>query len=119
VADQHRPDQHRPDQHRPDQDTEQEHPAMTGHRPGPEPTGHPDYEPIQTADTDPPDGRPRRRRPDPLALAAGAFCLVVAALTLGGRMPGLPDIDPRWALAVAAVLVGAVMLLSSVRLRRS
>lgn len=62
--------------------------------------------------------RTRRRGPDVLTLVAGLVCLGVAILTLVGWMPGLPSFDPRWALAGAAVLIGLLMLLSSIRPRR-
>jgi hypothetical protein len=57
----------------------------------------------------------RRRGPDGFALLVGLVCLAASVLTITGRMPGLPDFDPRWVLAAAAVLAGLLMLTASIR----
>ena len=55
-----------------------------------------------------------RRRPDPVGLGAGLVALVVAVLAVGGGGV-LHGVDPRWVLAVAAVGVGLLLLLTSLR----
>lgn len=59
---------------------------------------------------------PIRHRPDPVALAAGAVALVVAGFGIAGGSV-LAALDPRWVLAVAALVVGVVVLLTTVRRR--
>lgn len=56
----------------------------------------------------------RRRGPDPVALGAGVVALVVAVLAVAGGGV-LRGVDPRWVLAAAAVGVGLLVLLSSLR----
>ncbi|CAM3984910.1 hypothetical protein KIPE111705_34625 [Kibdelosporangium persicum] len=58
-----------------------------------------------------------RRRPDLLTLFAGIAALVVAAYVLTDGQTWLPSFDPRWLLAGGAVLVGLLLLGSSVRRR--
>jgi len=62
------------------------------------------------------DAAPARRRPDPVALTAGVVALVVAGLGLLGPSV-LGSLDPRWVLASAALAVGVVVLLTTVRPR--
>jgi hypothetical protein len=56
----------------------------------------------------------RRRGPDPIALIAGVAALFGSAyiLTDGSWFPSL---DPRWMIAGAALLVGALLLAASTR----
>jgi prepilin signal peptidase PulO-like enzyme (type II secretory pathway) len=63
--------------------------------------------------------RAGRRGPDVLTLVASLVCLVAAVLAMVGWMPGLPSFNPRWVLAGAAVLIGSLMLVSSIRSRQS
>ncbi len=61
----------------------------------------------------------RRRRPDPAALLVGLFSLAVAGAAFLGRIPDLAVVaDPRWLLAGAAVLLGVLLLVGSLRRRR-
>ncbi|HVL83903.1 MAG TPA: hypothetical protein VM367_06385 [Pseudonocardia sp.] len=60
----------------------------------------------------------RRRRPDPVALLAGLLTLGTASAAFRGTPPDLGGLDPRWVLAAAAVLLGLVLLASSLRPRR-
>lgn len=57
----------------------------------------------------------RRRGPDPLALAVGLATLAMAVFAFVGELPDLSGVDPRWALAGGAALVGLVLLVSSLR----
>jgi hypothetical protein len=58
-----------------------------------------------------------RKRPDLLTLFAGLAALVMAAYVLTDGKTWLPSFDPRWLLAGGAVLVGLLMLGTSVRRR--
>ena len=58
-----------------------------------------------------------RRAPDPLALLVGVLTLAVAAAAFTGWVPELPHFDPRWLLAAGAAVVGALLLLGSLRRR--
>jgi hypothetical protein len=58
-----------------------------------------------------------RKRPDLLTLLAGIATLLMAAYVLADGRTWLPSFDPRWLLAGAAVLVGLLLLGSSVRRR--
>lgn len=58
--------------------------------------------------------RDGRRGPDPVALVAGIVAILVSVyIVTGGSW--FPSVDPRWLLAGAALLVGALMLLASTR----
>ena len=58
----------------------------------------------------------RRRGPDPLALVVGVLTLGMAVAAFTGQLPVL-NFDPRWLLAAAAAVVGALLLLGSLRRR--
>jgi hypothetical protein len=58
-----------------------------------------------------------RKRPDLLTLFAGIATLLMAAYVLTDGRIWLPTFDPRWLLAGGAVLVGLLLLGSSVRRR--
>jgi hypothetical protein len=58
-----------------------------------------------------------RKRPDLLTLFAGIAALVMAAYVLTDGKTWLPSFDPRWLLAGGAVLVGLLLLGTSVRRR--
>lgn len=57
----------------------------------------------------------RTRRVDPITLTAGLAALAVSGYVLSDGPAWWPDIDLRWILAGAAVLVGLVLLGSSLR----
>jgi hypothetical protein len=59
----------------------------------------------------------RRRGPDPLTLVVGLLTLGMAVAAFTGQLPILPHFDPRWVLAGVAAVVGALMLLGSLRRR--
>lgn len=59
----------------------------------------------------------RRRMPDPFALVVGLVSLGVAATAFVGRTPALNGFDARWLLAGAAVLLGVLLLVGSLRNR--
>ena len=63
-------------------------------------------------------GRPvrarRRRGPDPAALLCGLVAVVMAGYGFAGTAPG-HGLDPRWALAVVAVVAGVSFILMSLR----
>lgn len=58
----------------------------------------------------------RRRGPDPLALVVGLLTLGMAVAAFTGQLP-VVNFDPRWLLAGAAAVVGALLLLGSLRRR--
>jgi fatty acid desaturase len=58
----------------------------------------------------------RRRGPDPVALVIGLLTLAMAVAAFTGRLPAI-NFDPRWLLAGAAAVVGALLLLGSLRRR--
>jgi hypothetical protein len=58
-----------------------------------------------------------RKRPDLLTLFAGIATLLMSAYVLTDGRTWLPAFDPRWLLAGGAVLVGLLLLGSSVRRR--
>lgn len=59
----------------------------------------------------------RRRRPDLLTLLAGLATLFASAYVLTNGEVWVPTMDPRWLLAGGALLVGVLMLASSLRRR--
>jgi hypothetical protein len=63
------------------------------------------------------DKTTERKRPDLLTLFAGLAALVMAAYVLTDGKTWLPSFDPRWLLAGGAVLVGLLLLGTSVRRR--
>jgi hypothetical protein len=63
------------------------------------------------------DETPERKRPDLLTMLAGIATLLMAAYVLTDGRTWLPSFDPRWLLAGGAVLVGLLLLGSSVRRR--
>ena len=58
----------------------------------------------------------RRRGPDPVALVVGVLTLAMAVAAFTGQLPVI-TVDPRWLLAAAAAVVGALLLLGSLRRR--
>jgi len=58
----------------------------------------------------------RRRGPDPLALVVGVLTLGMAVAAFTGQLPVI-NFDPRWLIAAAAAVVGALLLLGSLRRR--
>lgn len=60
-------------------------------------------------------GTGRRRGVDPFTLLAGIATLLASGYILGDGPSWWPQIDFRWLLAGAALLVGLVLLGSSVR----
>jgi hypothetical protein len=58
----------------------------------------------------------RRRGPDPVALVIGLLTLAMAVAAFTGQLPTI-NFDPRWLLAGAAAVVGALLLLGSLRRR--
>ncbi|MGH3781383.1 MAG: hypothetical protein ACRDRO_12345 [Pseudonocardiaceae bacterium] len=56
-----------------------------------------------------------RRGPDLLTLVAGLGSLGIAVTALLGGVAWLPDIDGRWVLAALALLVGLLLVISSLR----
>ncbi|MDQ2880184.1 MAG: hypothetical protein M3Y48_02725 [Actinomycetota bacterium] len=71
-----------------------------------------DPQPRPTDDTAAPTPR---RGPDLLTLVAGVGSLGIAATALLGGVTWLPDIDGRWVLAAMALLVGLLLVISSLR----
>lgn len=61
----------------------------------------------------------RRGRPDVLTLVVGLLALGMSVSAFVGELPVLPDFDPRWLLAAGAALLGVVLLVSSLRGRRT
>ncbi|GEL16217.1 hypothetical protein PA7_00540 [Pseudonocardia asaccharolytica DSM 44247 = NBRC 16224] len=59
----------------------------------------------------------RRRMPDLLTLLVGLFSLGVAGTAFAGLVPGVSGFDPRWLLAGAAVGLGVLLLVGSLRNR--
>lgn len=59
------------------------------------------------------------RRVDLISLVAGLVALCVAANTLLGGVSWLPGVDARWVLASTAILLGLLLLIGSLRPRRS
>jgi hypothetical protein len=58
----------------------------------------------------------RRRGPDPVALVVGVLTLGMAVAAFTGQLPVI-NFDPRWLIAAAAAVVGALLLLGSLRRR--
>lgn len=56
-----------------------------------------------------------RRGPDLLTLTVGLGALGVAGTTLLDGVGWLPDVDARWALAAVALVVGLMLVISSLR----
>lgn len=71
------------------------------------------------ADTDR-DTRPARRRgPDVVTLLVGLLTLGMATSAFVGDVPDLSGFDPRWLLAAGAAIVGLMLLVGSLRGRRT
>jgi hypothetical protein len=62
-------------------------------------------------------GAVRRRGPDPLALLVGLLSLGMAVAAFVGEVPTLAGFDPRWLLAAGAAVIGALLLVGSLRNR--
>ncbi len=74
----------------------------------------------ETDHTDAEAGAPvRRRGPDLLTLAAGLGALGISVGALLGGFVWLPGADARWVLAAVAILIGLVLVIGSIRPRRS
>lgn len=74
-------------------------------------------EPAHTdGQADPPA---RRRVPDLVTLAVGLVALAVSLSALLGGLGWLPGVDVRWVLAAVAILVGLILVIGSIRPRRS
>ena len=58
---------------------------------------------------------PARRGPELLTLLMGLICLATSVLAFVGWMPGIPVFDPRWLLAGGAIVVGLLLLATSLR----
>jgi hypothetical protein len=56
-----------------------------------------------------------RGRFDPVALLFGIGALLVAGIALTDGTSWLPDVDPRWLLACAALLLGVLLLANALR----
>jgi hypothetical protein len=56
-----------------------------------------------------------RRGPDLLTLITGLGALGIAGTALLGGIPWLPEVDPRWVLAALALVVGLLLVISSLR----
>lgn len=61
----------------------------------------------------------RGRRPDPVALLVGLLSLGMAVAAFVGQVPDLSGFDARWLLAGGAAAVGLMLLVGSLRGRRS
>lgn len=59
-----------------------------------------------------------RRGPDLFTLVAGLGSLGIAAITLLGGIAWFPDLDGRWVLAAMALIVGLLLVVSSLRPER-
>jgi hypothetical protein len=76
--------------------------------------------PDETTETVSKDDAPVRRRwPDPVALLIGLLTLGMAGAAFVGQVPDLSGFDPRWLLAGGAAIVGLLLLVGSIRGRRS
>ncbi|WP_031466064.1 hypothetical protein [Sciscionella sediminilitoris] len=71
------------------------------------------------ADRNTPEHAPERRRKlDPVTLVAGIASVLIAAYVLTDGQFGVPFLDGRWLLAGGTAVVGALLLLSSLRRKR-
>ena len=61
----------------------------------------------------------RRRGPDPVALVVGLLSIAMAVFAFVGQVPDLSGLDPRWLLAGGAAAVGLMLLVGSLRGRRT
>jgi len=61
----------------------------------------------------------RRRGPDPAALVVGLLSIAMAVFAFVGQVPDLSGLDPRWLLAGGAAAVGLMLLVGSLRGRRT
>ncbi|MPZ65219.1 MAG: hypothetical protein GEU83_06765 [Pseudonocardiaceae bacterium] len=57
----------------------------------------------------------RRRMPDLLALLCGIAALGIATTAIAGSSAWLPPVDARWLLAGGAMVIGLLLLVSSLR----
>lgn len=60
-----------------------------------------------------------RRGPDVVTLLIGVLTLGMATASFVGEVPDLSGFDPRWLLAAGAAVVGLLLLVGSLRGRRS
>ncbi|WP_197320707.1 hypothetical protein [Saccharomonospora sp. NB11] len=69
---------------------------------------------------DPADERtPASRSTDPVTLLAGVVTLFVSLYVLSDAHTWFPNLDLRWVLGGGAALVGVLMLVASMRPRKS
>lgn len=94
-------------------ETREETRAAGGHTPSQPYTIHHDAL-ADTTGADEPAATSPRGGPDPIALVAGLVALAMAALAATGT---LDAVDPRWVLAIGALLVGGTVLVASLRRR--
>jgi len=64
------------------------------------------------------DTETRRRWPDVITLLFGLATLVVSGYVLSDGNLWLPSVDPRWLITGSALLVGILLLASSIRRKR-
>jgi hypothetical protein len=72
---------------------------------------------VPTDDEKTTESKTERKRLDLFTLFAGLGALVMAAYVLTDGKTWLPSFDPRWLVAGGAVLVGLLLLGTSVRRR--
>lgn len=61
----------------------------------------------------------RRRGPDVVMLLVGLLALGMSVSAFVGQVPNLGHFDPRWLLAGGAAVVGLLLLVGSLRGRRT
>lgn len=62
------------------------------------------------------EGEPTRRRwPDLFTLLTGIATLIVSSYILSDGRLWMPTVDPRWLITGGALLVGVLLLVSSLR----
>ncbi|HEV7649993.1 MAG TPA: hypothetical protein VGP26_17740 [Actinophytocola sp.] len=61
------------------------------------------------------DTETRRRRPDVITLLLGLATLFVSGYVLSDGNLWFPTVDPRWLITGGALLVGILLLASSIR----
>jgi hypothetical protein len=61
----------------------------------------------------------RRRGPDVVMLLVGLLALGMAVSAFVGQVPSLAGFDPRWLLAGGAAVIGLLLLVGSLKGRRT
>jgi len=64
-------------------------------------------------------GIARRRGPDVVMLLMGLLALGMSVAAFVGEVPSLSGFDPRWLLAGGAAVVGLVLLMGSLKGRKT